>query len=220
MKPPAILCNHTHAGMVRHDLAEIECEADIIIKEPLMRNTAPAIALAVRHYQRTGDVLLILPCDHKIADVAALLDALETAYIATEQEGTVVLFGEPPQGPDTGYGYIQAIGDDRIRDIKYFHEKPDIETAASYIKSGCFWNTGIIIGGAVALARAFQKYAPEIWGLAEQIDPLDINKEKFVKMPDISMDFAILEKMKGLRLCPVKMGWADIGTLDRLRASA
>ena len=218
-KDPAILCSKDHAHLVQKDLDALSIRADLIIREPLSRNTAPAIALAAKAYQETEEILLFLPCDHKIENMSAFHDALCIAYEGAKT-GHIMLFGERPDTPDTGYGYIQATGEGNILAVQKFHEKPDLDHAARYMNAGFFWNTGMIMARADALAKAFADDAPEIWSLALHIDPLNINQQIFAKMPDISIDYALLEKIQSLKLVPTSLGWSDIGTLDRLKALA
>ena len=220
-KSPAVLCNRDHSELVSHDIEHLGIEADIIIKEPISRNTAPAIALAAKHYaeQNKNEVLLFLPCDHVIKDMNAFHHAISESFKYAE-DGNIILFGETPHVPDTGYGYIQSESNDVFTTVKCFHEKPDALKAAQYISEGYFWNTGIIMARADAIQQAFQTYANNIYKQINALSAERISQVRYSKIPNISMDYAVLEKMDGLTLYKVSMGWSDIGTIDRLKALA
>ncbi|MCB9964268.1 MAG: NTP transferase domain-containing protein [Rhodospirillales bacterium] len=224
-KPPVVICNRQHADLVRADLSEIKMAPHLILEEPCCRNTAPAAALAARYFQDQApdELLLFLPCDHKIAR-PEVLHAAVAKSIGAAISGDFVLFGETPSMPDTGYGYIRAgekqAGSEEVLRVQHFHEKPEAERARTYIEDGCYWNTGLLLVRADALAAAFAAYMPEFWECVQTLDLPNPDLESFTHLPDISLDYALLEKIQTCALCPVDMGWSDIGTLDRLRASA
>jgi mannose-1-phosphate guanylyltransferase len=219
---PAILCNADHRAQVNSHLAGIKCTADVIISEPVSKNTAPAFALAAKNYEGSKDILLFLPCDHKIKYLSAFHEALKRA-ITEAKDGHFVLFGEKPSCPDTGLGYILPEGSDKNKDIlavQAFHEKPDMALAASYIDRGALWNMGIVMVRADVLAAQFREHQPWLWQVISTLDVGAIDRERFQAIVAQSFDKAILEKIASIKMCPVDLGWADIGTLDRLAASA
>ncbi len=220
-KAPAILCNKDHIHLVRRELDELTIQPDSIMKEPISKNTGPAAALAAKYYSQkpNQEMLLFLPCDHHIEDIIQFKKALSEAY-EHAQKGNVVLFGETPLMPETGYGYIQAKSESKIADILKFHEKPDLETATRYINQGAFWNTGIVMVESSKLMQLYKSLAPDIFNILDQINPENISQDIYDLFPDISIDCAILEHANDLKMQPVSIGWSDIGTIDRLKALA
>jgi mannose-1-phosphate guanylyltransferase len=160
------------------------------ILEPFGRNTAPAIALAVRALLSTGnekDVIGIFPADHYIGDTVAFLEAVTTAVgIASDPVGapTIVTLGIKPTYPASGYGYIETRHASPVaesRTATRFHEKPDEARAAEYLESGSFfWNAGIFVSRVDTLAHAFETHAKDLWAAISRIkDPLNPTKEEY-----------------------------------------
>jgi mannose-1-phosphate guanylyltransferase/mannose-6-phosphate isomerase len=190
--------------------------------EPCGRNTAPAIALAA-HYaqQQAADaLLLVLPADHLIRDLDGFARSVEQA-IELAAAGHLVTFGIPPTRAETGYGYIErgkALHGGFT--VKRFVEKPDPVTAEQFVASGQFyWNSGMFCFSASALLAALHKSAPE---LAEQVDalwascdhsqqPLLFDGQAFAALPDISIDYAVMEKANNVAMVPAMFDWSDIG---------
>ncbi|MBS1962197.1 MAG: mannose-1-phosphate guanylyltransferase/mannose-6-phosphate isomerase [Bdellovibrionales bacterium] len=195
----------------------------IRILEPAGRNTAPAIALAVRALDVAGEsaaVMGIFPADHYIADEKAFLDSVEKATKIAEG-GAIVTLGIKPTFPATGYGYIETRtgpSDANSRIATRFHEKPDAARAASYLESGSFfWNAGIFFARVDTLKKAFQTHAKELWAAVEKIeDPLSPTKEEYSAIPSISFDVAIMEKLPEHVCVPTDCGWSDVGSWDSL----
>lgn len=195
----------------------------IQILEPTGRNTAPAIALAVRALQISGnggDVIGIFPADHYIADTRSFLSAVERAE-KIASDGTVVTLGIKPTYPATGYGYIETRhaspgADSRV--ATRFHEKPDAARAAAYLGSGSFfWNAGIFVSRVDVLAKAFEMHAKELWSSIVTIkDPFSPTKEEYAVIPSASFDVAIMEKLPEHVCVPVDCGWSDVGSWDSL----
>lgn len=219
-KSPAILCNRLHGQLVEKDLMDLNIRPDVIIEEPISKNTAPAAALAARYYeawQSPDEILLFLPSDHRIGDLKAFHTALERA-LPLVKAGDFVLFGEKPTCPDTGYGYIKTYDDSF--DIELFQEKPQVEVAAQYIRQGCYWNTGILMVECNVLISAIKTYQSQIWDVVEKVSLPRPEQALFDRISDISIDYALLEHVKNRKMLPISMEWGDIGTLDRLKALA
>ena len=154
--PPIVVCNESHRFMVAEQLRESGTPAQAIVLEPVGRNTAPAVAVAAlvaleRAKQAGGNadpdpILLVLPADHVIRDVAAFQAAVTTGRTAAAQ-GKLVTFGVVPDRPETGYGYIRrAAGAGPSYAVQQFVEKPDAATAAKYVASGeYYWNSGMFM---------------------------------------------------------------------------
>ncbi|ABE46816.1 mannose-1-phosphate guanylyltransferase/mannose-6-phosphate isomerase [Polaromonas sp. JS666] len=191
--------------------------------EPFGRNTAAAVAAAALQVQRThgdGAVLLVLPADHLIADQAAFADAVVQARALAEQ-GRVVTFGIRPEGPETGFGYIEAEG----HDVKRFVEKPDLETARQYLASGRYWwNSGMFCFTAGAMLAELEQHCPRILAAARKcleqsrtatgkgLQQTELDAESFAEVPDDSIDYAVMEKTRRISMVPCALGWSDIGS--------
>jgi mannose-1-phosphate guanylyltransferase len=199
------------------------------ILEPFGRNTAPAVALAALEVQAVhGDdaTLLILPADHVIRDPEAFRLAVVRAK-ELAAEGLLVCFGIRPDHPETGFGYLET---DQERVLR-FVEKPDLETARSYLARGNFlWNAGMFCFTAGAILREFTLHAPDLLAAAqaaslagrrsEGVDrqQLELGSEEFRTLPDISIDYAILEKSSRVAVVPCDPGWSDVGNWDAMSA--
>jgi mannose-1-phosphate guanylyltransferase/mannose-1-phosphate guanylyltransferase/mannose-6-phosphate isomerase len=193
------------------------------VLEPIGRNTAPAIALALRALQMQGntrDVIGIFPADHYIGDPTRFMAAVEHATTIAAG-GAIVTLGIKPTYPATGYGYIETRhaspgADSRV--ATRFHEKPDAARAAEYLESGSFfWNAGIFFARVDVLAQAFETHAKALWAAIGKIkDPLSPTKEEYAEIPSASFDVAIMEKLPEHVCVPVDCGWSDVGSWDSL----
>ena len=196
-----------------------------ILCEPHARNTAAAVALATHYVEQTfgyDAILWVLPSDHYIADEGALKVALDAAVKACEK-GCLTTFGIRPSKPETGYGYIQHTDEEIISgalNAKRFVEKPDEETAQSYIESGDYlWNSGMFVFKVSDGVRSFETLATDIW------DGVQAASENTMHTPDAGLyekiskqpfDKAIMEKSDSVAVVPCAMGWSDIGSWESL----
>jgi mannose-1-phosphate guanylyltransferase/mannose-6-phosphate isomerase len=194
--------------------------------EPKGRNTAPAIALAVRHIQKThGDdaVCLVLAADHLISDDAAFEKAVTQAS-EQAQARNLVVFGIRPTGPETGYGYLEvAAAGDGPQPLKSFIEKPDRETAEAYLAEGrYYWNSGMFCFTAGVMANNMETHAGDVWAASEaafaeaneEVGVTRFAEASFVAQPDISIDYAVMEKASKIAMVPAGFGWSDVGSWD------
>ena len=198
-------------------------EKNSFLLEPTPRNSTAAIAAAA-HYalKENGDaaLLLIMPADHKIADYDAFERAVQHA-INFACQGKLVTFGIQPKSPETGFGYIQAKGNDVVR----FVEKPDRDTAQSYLDSGdYFWNSGIFCMKATVFLEELKHYAVDIAEQSkialenaqtihsENYSYCDIPRSEFEKIRDISVDYSVFEQSNNIAIVPCDIGWSDIGS--------
>ncbi len=200
----------------------------IYLLEPMGRNTAPAVALAALHVaERHGRdaIMLILAADHLIKDQAGFALAVKQAA-ELAQQNQLVTFGIVPTAPETGFGYIEAgetfgPGQRVIR----FVEKPDKATAEEYLAAGNFlWNSGMFCLKAGVILDELAHHAPQVaeasnacWATlrdqsASGITMLEIPSESFAKVPDISIDYAIMERATNVAVIPASFGWSDIGS--------
>ncbi|ACM32046.1 MULTISPECIES: mannose-1-phosphate guanylyltransferase/mannose-6-phosphate isomerase [Diaphorobacter] len=192
--------------------------------EPKGRNTAPAIALAALACARLHGpeaVMLVLPADHLIPDTEAFVAcALEAARHA--QQGQLVVFGISPTGPETGFGYIEVEKPSRhTQQALRFVEKPDLPTAQRYLASGrYYWNSGMFCFTAGAILQAMKEHAPEVlhatenaWAASHTQDgATKFDARTFGLLPDISIDYAVMERARNVTLVPAKFGWSDVGS--------
>lgn len=216
---PIIVCNEEHRFLVAEQCRAIDVEWQRIILEPEGRNTAPAIGLAALAAPADA-TLLVLPSDHLIQDSAGFADAVARATESAEQGG-LVTFGIEPSQPETGYGYIRAPGEGgEARPIAAFVEKPDEDTARSYLESGeFFWNSGMFVLGARAYLEELDAHAtamsePLRAGFAEGQEDLDFFRpgERFLDCPADSIDYAVMEKTSRAWMVPAGFDWSDVGS--------
>ena len=222
-----VVCGESHCSESSDHLTAIGLRTkNKIIREPIGRNTAPAILLAVLkvlNQARLDDALFImLPADHAIGDVDGFHDSIGKA-IQLAQKGYIVTFGIQPDYPETGFGYIEAkkpVSGGGLT-IARFAEKPAIETARAYIEAGnFFWNSGMFAFTAATILKEFRLFEPDMVTKMEAIikkgDP--ISKRAYQKLPSISFDVAIMEKTDRGVVLPSAFGWSDIGTWNALHA--
>ncbi|MCF7821093.1 MAG: mannose-1-phosphate guanylyltransferase/mannose-6-phosphate isomerase [Mariprofundaceae bacterium] len=197
------------------------------ILEPVGRNTAPAIAVAAALLMDRSDsdpVMLVLPADHLIQDVERFHDCLSRAMDAAEK-GSLVTFGIEPTRPDTGFGYIQAdrVGEADAFPVIRFAEKPDLETAESFLaEGGYYWNSGMFVWKASTILAEMKLHMPDLWPVLETMrakwqegEPWqEVIRHGFTDMPSISIDYGVMEKSDRVVLVPCDIGWSDVGSWD------
>lgn len=228
---PLLICNEEHRFIVAEQMREIKIEPKAILLEPVGRNTGPAIALAALHALESGEdpLLLILAADHVIKDRAHFLAVIEAGRKYAE-EGRLVTFGIVPTSPETGYGYIEA--KEKLENVEpkgipiaRFVEKPDRELAEKFLRDDRFtWNSGIFLFRASTILQELNKLSPELLrhckeALNQNIPDMDflrINKNAFMKCPNIAIDVAVMEKTKLGTVLPLDAGWSDIGSWNAL----
>lgn len=217
-----IVCGEDHFFEVSRHLEEIGVPADgKVISEPCGRNTAPAILLAVLTIlkKEKDAVFLVFPSDHVIKNRRKFHESMKKA-IALAETNKIVTFGIKPDYPETGYGYIE--GGKKLNGalaIKRFVEKPDEKTAKRYLKAGNFyWNSGMFAFKASTLIREFQSFEPKLLKDLKKIISLgnEVPLELYEKLPDNSIDYAIMEKTRKGVVLPVDFGWSDIGSWKSL----
>lgn len=222
-----IVTNQDHYFLTQ-DLLETTPKAPKVsyLLEPKGRNTAPAIALAVREIQQThGDdtVCLVLAADHLISDDDAFQKAVEQAA-EQASKGNLVVFGIRPTAPETGYGYLEvAASSDTAQPLKSFVEKPDRNTAETYLAEGrYYWNSGMFCFTAGAMAENMATHASEVWAASQTAfmersqdgAAIGFREASFLAQPDISIDYAVMEKATKITMVPARFGWSDVGSWD------
>lgn len=203
-----------------------DCE-NLFLLEPEGRGTAAAIALAALHAVREyGEktVLLVLPADHVIADDMAFAAAVRRAA-ALAGQGRIVTFGVAPDRPETGFGYIEVVGEDALA----FVEKPDAAQAAAYLAGGRHrWNSGMFCFYAGAMLAAMETHCPAVLeaaaraldgalpGVSRGHRTLEVAAEAYGTMPIAAIDRAVMEKAAGLACVSLDCGWSDVGSWPAL----
>lgn len=226
-KPPFIICNEEHRFLVAEQLRRISSPNSGILLEPIGRNTAPAIALAAQIAVKKSDddLILVLAADHIIKDIDAFHIAIEAA-IPFAKRGDLVTFGIEANTPETGYGYIKkGKKQGKGYSVECFVEKPNFETALEYIESGqYFWNSGMFLFKASTYLEELAKFRPDILKTSQNaydshFDDLDfirMSPELFSKIPDESIDFAVMEKTEKAVVVPMNADWSDVGSWSSL----
>lgn len=224
--PPLVICGDAHVAAAREQLADREAE---LIVEPAPRNTAAAIALAVAHAD-ADTLLLVMPSDHVIADVAAFHAAIGKG-VTLAQQGWLVTFGIAPDRPETGFGYIAAgapLGEERFA-VDRFVEKPPLDAAEKMLADGGYsWNAGIFLFRAGRMRDAMLEHCRAIFEAADAAhaagmrdgDALYADAIAFERAPSDSIDYAVMEKDDRVAVVPVAMGWSDLGGWHAVHALA
>ncbi|CAN5750624.1 mannose-1-phosphate guanylyltransferase [soil metagenome] len=227
-----LVADGRYASLVGEQLGEVP-EANLVT-EPVGRNTAAAVALAALAIERPGDdVMVVLPADHRIADVAGFRDALAAAA-EVAADGSLVTLGIKPDAPATGYGYIlarhepQGGGGRRAFSVERFLEKPSAERARELIDGGhALWNAGIFVWRRDALLAGLARHASDILATLERgLAGGDLDTA-YAEIRATSIDYALLEpaSLEGrVAVVPIDVGWSDLGTwaalLEALGADA
>lgn len=233
---PLFVCNEEHRFLAAEQLRQCGLENAPLLLEPEGRNTAPAIALAAMHATRNGDdpLLLVLAADHAIDDTAAFHRAVhEAAALGAEEH--LVTFGVVPTSAETGYGYIQQGSPLQAggHAVQRFVEKPDTATAELYLANGGYlWNSGMFLFHASIYLAELERFEPDVLAACRRALPeasadagtdtlypfLRINAEAFRKSPDISVDYAIMERTEQATVVPLDTSWSDVGSWSALWA--
>lgn len=226
-----VVVGHKFAHLTTEQLPQLASEQ--ILVEPSGRNTAPAIGLACAHlYQRDPQaVVAFLPADHVIPQREHFQDALRTAEAAA-QAGYLVTLGIQPTFPHTGYGYIkrdQEIALTQldalpIYQVERFLEKPDAVTAEGFLADGnYFWNGGIFISRVDRMMAEIERQLPDVYKPLQEIiasfgapDEEERMVQAWEAMPNISIDYGIMEGAQRVAMVPLAAGWNDVGSWDAL----
>lgn len=219
-KDIVVITNQDYQFLVKDILAEEYMEQAHVILEPVGRNTAPAIALAMQYckdimYAEDDEVLFVAPSDHLVRTDEQFIATVNDAETLAQQ-GKIVTLGIVPTKPETGYGYIQCGEELSVGNkVLAFKEKPDLETAQQYLaQGGYYWNAGMFAFQIKTMQQELQKYQPEIMALLK--DGYTKAVDKFNGMPSISIDYAVAEKSDKMAVVPFAGYWNDIGSWDAL----
>ena len=221
-----ILTNEKYNDLVLEQLPTVKQEQ--VLLEPAMRNTAPCILYASLKIKKENPnaVMVVAPSDHWIEDEKAFCDNLQQCFDFCANENALMTLGIQPTFPNTGFGYIEFDKSDAnpIKKVSQFREKPDYETAKSFLDSGNFlWNGGIFIWSVKSILDAFEKFQPQMNALFQEgfesynttTEAYFIN-QNYAKSENVSIDYAILEKSKNVFVLPATFDWNDLGTWGSL----
>lgn len=221
-----ILTNERYNDLVFQQLPGVTKRQ--VVLEPAMRNTAPCILFAALKIQKENPnaVMIVAPSDHWIEDEASFTENVQEAFDFCIEEDALVTLGIKPTFPNTGYGYIEydKSYDRAIKDVNQFREKPDYETAKSFLEQGNFlWNAGIFMWSVKSVVKAFQKNQPKLYELFENGIEVyntdfedDFVRDNYGKAENISVDYAIMEKSDNVYVLPATFDWNDLGTWGSL----
>ncbi len=229
-----IVTSASYFDIVREQLPELPVSN--ILLEPCRRNTAPCIAYVSWRIKKINPKanIVVSPSDHIVMNVPEFGRVITSSLRFASETDAIITLGMKPTRPETGYGYIQAnLGTSSARNaelfpVDSFREKPDLETAKKYIaQNNFFWNSGIFVWNVSTIVNAFRVYEPNIASIFEgMMDVLGTSKEqqtineKFPECPNISVDYAILEKADEIFVFPADFGWSDLGTWGSLRENS
>jgi mannose-1-phosphate guanylyltransferase len=221
-----ILTNEKYNHIVLEQLPMVKPEQ--VLLEPAMRNTAPCILYASLKIKKQNPdaVMVVAPSDHWIEDEAVFVQNLQQCFDFCSAENALMTLGIQPTFPNTGFGYIEFDKTDSnpIKKVNQFREKPDYETAKSFIESGNFlWNGGIFIWSVRAIAEAFEKFQPQMntlflegWNDYNTENEKQFIAQKYALAENVSIDYAVMEKAKNVYVLPATFDWNDLGTWGSL----
>jgi mannose-1-phosphate guanylyltransferase len=225
-----IVTNESYVGLVNEQIKGIDSKN--ILSEPARKNTAPCVAYACyKIAQLNPDALTVIaPSDHLITKEDTFVKAIKACYAKAAAEDCLVTLGINPSRPDTGYGYIQFVEseikekDSRIKRVKTFTEKPDLEMAKFFLQSGDFlWNSGIFIWSVKSVIKAFEKHCSDMDAIFKEGNSVyntpqesEFIAKAYTNCKNISIDYAIMEKADNVYVRSSIIGWSDLGTWGSL----
>lgn len=227
IEAPVVVSSVDHRFLAAEQMRAQNVTPRELLLEPVGRNTAPATAAAALAVGGGADLLLVLPADHVIRDVSAFCRAIELG-IPAAKSGKLVIFGVVPTAPETGFGYIKSETPDQNGQpvgVAEFIEKPDAERAKSFIKSGNYlWNSGMFLFRADRFLEELDRYEPQVLdtvraaidGASRDLDFCRLEEDSFKKAPDISLDYAVMERTSLAAVVPLDAGWSDVGSWTAL----
>lgn len=204
--------NSKHQANVKMQLGDL-CESPVILAEPLSKNTAPAIAICVKYILETSDndeTILVVPSDLLIKENEKFKQTVISAQKYVD-EGKIVTFGIKPTYPETGFGYIHSVDNK----VTKFTEKPDNETVLTYLKDeNYYWNSGFFMFKVSTIMKELETHCPDIMNILQNIKCSDnkISFTEFDKMPNISIDYALMEKSDNIAMVELQSDWKDLGS--------
>ena len=220
-----VVTNADHKDLV---IEQLGIKPDRVLSEPLRKNTAPCIAYGtfIIRNENPDAVISVTPADHIITNEDEFRKTINLGFDYAQENDVLITLGIKPDKPETGYGYIQSSKNDstkgfnKLLKVKAFTEKPDLETAKSFLKSGNFyWNSGIFIWSSKSITKALETFLPDIFiafskgeSIPGTINDIDFINRTYIKIRSISIDYGVLEKAGNVYVLGADMGWSDLGT--------
>ena len=233
-EPLTVIAGAPHRFMIAEQLHASGVPKANILLEPIGRNTAAAAAVAALFVVEAAPdgLVLLMPADHLIGDVAAFHATVRRALPAARL-GRLTLFGIRPDRPATGYGYIRlgeaCAGAEGVSNVAAFVEKPDHATAEAYLRSGDYlWNGGIVLAPAARLLEELTRHEPELVAsaraalkdAARDADFVRLDATAYERCRSVALDYAVLERSEGIAVVPADFGWRDVGSWESLWEAA
>lgn len=225
-----VVTNGLYAELIKAQIPHLP--HDNIIIEPIGRNTAPCIGLAsiIIEEKFPDSTMIVLPSDHIIENEDGFVKILQTAVKVAQENESLVTLGIQPSYPEIGYGYIestdqkQVVNELDVLKVNKFVEKPDQITAEAYLAAGnYYWNSGIFIWRIQVIRKYIQELMPEMHDILETMRAAfgnsnlnEVIESEFIKMPDQSIDYGIMEKVENIHVIPCIFGWDDVGSWTAL----
>lgn len=224
-----IVTNEIYADIVKEQLPDLSDHQ--ILKEPLRRNTAPCVAYVASkiHAINPNANMVVAPSDHLVLKQEAFTKVINDALGIVSRNEILVTLGIVPTRPDTGYGYIQynegeGALEEQAHKVKLFTEKPSLDIAKQFIKSGDFlWNAGIFIWNVKSILNAFNEHLHDTYEVFHEGEGLyNTDKEAefiniaYTRCTNISIDYGVMEKAENVYVIPAEFGWSDLGTWESL----
>lgn len=220
-----VVGNHAHQLEIKTQLCALQphFSPNQIISEPSAKNTAAAVLLALLYLlpQHANESVVVLPSDHFIPNTQQFQHYLRQGDTVA-QDGRVVIFGVQPTRPETGFGYIRKgcpLG--QGYEVTSFMEKPDFETAISYLHSAdYFWNSGMVLGQIQVLLEEFQRWTPQLYTTLVEATSDDrlVHASQLIQtyesLPSLSFDCAVLEHSQRVSMVPMDLAWSDVGSWE------
>lgn len=217
-----VVTNEDYVDLVKEQLPELG--EDQILAEPIKRNTAPCIAYVSQKIYKKNKLasIIVSPSDHLVLNQKEFERVIQKSITHAEENDVLITMGIKPTRPDSGYGYIQHedIEEEGFYKVKAFTEKPDMELAKTFIKSGDFlWNSGTFVWRASQINEAMEKYLPEVYDALANCESSFYTEDEakaistaYTRCTSISIDYGVMEKADNVFVIPADYGWSDIGT--------
>jgi mannose-1-phosphate guanylyltransferase / mannose-6-phosphate isomerase len=222
-----VATSERHAERVRADLPEVPAER--VFAEPSRRNSGPAVIFAALEFEADGDpVTAAVPSDQTAADDGAFRAALQAAAGEAARAASVVVLGVPPTRPETDFGYLEVGPEEASATlpVERFVEKPEPSRASELVAAGCLWNAGVFVFRPSRFLAEARRVAADLVAAVEAYRALRSRnteasakaaRDAYAALPDISIDYAVMEKAAGVRAVRLRAGWSDVGTWRAVR---
>jgi mannose-1-phosphate guanylyltransferase len=209
-----IVTNRAYAELTRVDVPEVPREN--ILLEPLKKNTAPACTYATLNFD-PSETIFIVPADHYVPNVEDFWRYVQLGQKTLQEHEAIITFGIVPSRAETAYGYIEAGEriDEYVFEVNKFHEKPDHQTALSYLEKGnYFWNSGMFMYKVGYFIEQMKKHAPQV--IEPFLKKRDL-EQIYREVPSISIDYALMEKADRIVMVKAEFVWSDVGNFNSLK---